>query len=152
MRQTPLKRRTPLKAKPRSGLCECGCGQPTRIAPSSWASRGWIKGEPVRFVSGHNAKARHFGLYDYSIQAGPLLSHCFVHRKTPNSKGYVQVRLDGRLVSAHREMYERIVGPIPPELQLDHLCRNRRCVNPGHLEPVTCKENIVRGHEARRAA
>ena len=50
-----------------------------------------------------------------------------------------------RHVRAHRWAYERLVGPIPEGLQLDHLCRVRVCVNPDHLEPVTNRENIMRG-------
>jgi hypothetical protein len=46
---------------------------------------------------------------------------------------------------AHRVAYEMLVGPIPEGLDLDHLCRNRVCVNPAHLEPVTNHENILRG-------
>lgn len=53
--------------------------------------------------------------------------------------------------SAHRAVYERLRGPIPEGLDLDHLCRNRGCVNPAHMEPVTRSENLRRGYTARRA-
>lgn len=46
---------------------------------------------------------------------------------------------------AHRWGYERFIGPVPPELHMDHLCRNPGCVNPAHLEPVTPGENVLRG-------
>lgn len=50
-----------------------------------------------------------------------------------------------RCVRAHRFSYETFVGPIAVGLQIDHLCRNRLCVNPEHLEPVTQKVNLLRG-------
>lgn len=46
---------------------------------------------------------------------------------------------------AHRVSYEWLVGSVPEDLQLDHLCRVRHCVNPRHLEPVTGRENVIRG-------
>lgn len=59
--------------------------------------------------------------------------------------GYGRVKIDGRAHQAHRWTYQQLVGPIPDGLVLDHLCRNRRCCNPDHVEPVTDAENVRRG-------
>lgn len=53
---------------------------------------------------------------------------------------------------AHRVSYRLFTGPIPGGLQIDHLCRMRCCVNPDHLEAVTCKTNIQRGETGKTAA
>jgi hypothetical protein len=58
---------------------------------------------------------------------------------TKNGYGRIGSRL------AHRVVYELLIGKIPAGLELDHLCRNRRCVNPSHLEPVTHRVNLLRG-------
>lgn len=71
--------------------------------------------------------------------------------------GYGAYYVDGKMRLAHRHAYELLIGAIPPGMQLDHLCRNRSCVNPQHLEPVTDSENkrrspLVAEHMAQRGA
>lgn len=61
------------------------------------------------------------------------------------SVGYGRFKFAGRLGLTHRIAYEVLVGEIPAGLDLDHLCRHRACCNPKHLEPVTHRENTIRG-------
>jgi hypothetical protein len=79
---------------------------------------------------------------------------CWVWARGLDQDGYGQFTVNDRQRRAHRFAYELLVGPIPDGLQLDHLCRNPSCVNPGHLEPVTPRENNLRGETfgARNAA
>ena len=70
---------------------------------------------------------------------------CWIWTTSLNPDGYGRVWFDGKTRSPHRVVYELLVGPIPAGLELDHLCRNRPCVNPAHLEPVTHGENMRRG-------
>lgn len=62
---------------------------------------------------------------------------------------YAKIRVGKTIVYAHRVAYEAFRGPIPEGLEIDHLCRNTRCVNPFHLEPVTHAENLIRGMSVR---
>jgi hypothetical protein len=67
-------------------------------------------------------------------------SGCWLWTAALNRHGYGI--LDGRY--AHRVLYKALVGEVPDDLHLDHLCRVRNCVNPAHLEPVTPRVNVMR--------
>ncbi len=69
-----------------------------------------------------------------------------------DAKGYGRIaRSDGSRVMAHRYAWERANGrPVPDDLEIDHLCRNRACVNPAHLEAVSHLVNMRRGERARK--
>jgi len=75
---------------------------------------------------------------------------CWVWQGALNNKDYGQVSIGGKVRSTHRVAYELLVGPIPDGLHLDHLCRNRPCCNPAHLEPVTNKVNSERSERSGR--
>lgn len=70
---------------------------------------------------------------------------CWLWTAGVDGTGYGQLKVGKRTLKAHRFAYELLVGPVPDGLELDHLCRVRHCVNPGHLEPVTHAENCRRG-------
>jgi len=72
---------------------------------------------------------------------------CWLWTASLNDSGYGQVNPGGRgnPLRAHRVLYEALVGPIPKGMTIDHLCRNRSCVRPDHMEIVTRAENVRRG-------
>lgn len=71
---------------------------------------------------------------------------CWEWPYSKDRHGYGRTRFDGRSQGAHRVVYQLLVGQIPDGLDLDHLCRTPACVNPAHLEPVTRRENLLRGN------
>jgi HNH endonuclease len=71
---------------------------------------------------------------------------CWEWQGYKTDKGYGQLSILNKSYMAHRLIYELFIGSIPDELVIDHLCRNRSCCNPTHLEAVTDRENLLRGN------
>lgn len=122
--------------------CECGCGGETNPAPYTDRNRGWVKGEPLRFIfNHHNRKPQ--------IRHTVAANGCWIYPNVAKGEYGKTWAGDGITVRAHRFYYERFVGPIPGGAELDHLCGDTRCVNPDHLEPVDHMENIRRGQATK---
>lgn len=116
--------------------------------------RWWFHGDPLQtaFIIGDDP-ARFASCIDLD---GPLplldpeLGPCTMWTGKKTYDGYAYFYADHRSTTGHRWAYQRFVGPIPRGLMLDHLCNNRACVRVDHLEPVTNRENVIRGNERRK--
>ena len=108
-----------------------------------------FKGRPEgRFCSKHCANSRPrlggpLARFMRKVQEQP--NGCWLWTGYLSEDGYGIFKLPSGAVKAHRWSFERQVGPIASGLELDHVCRNRACVNPAHLEPVTHQQNMERG-------
>lgn len=130
------------------GYCHCGCGQKTSLARDADKAKGIRRGDPMKYIAGHN---RRLSPHEYLEEEAGFSTPCWMWQRGKFKNGYGATRTPGdrRKKYAHRVFYERAKGPIPEGLDLDHLCRNRACCNPDHLEPVTRQVNARRGMKTR---
>lgn len=111
-----------------------------------WCGKHWKRwqkwGDPLHPGDGRTLPAvdRFLAKVDQAGDDG-----CWLWVAGGDGDGYGTFKNGGRTSKAHRFSYQIFVGPIPDGLDLDHLCRNRACVNPAHLEPVSRRENVLRG-------
>ena len=124
------------------GLCGCGCGETTPLAPYGSAPARWVKGKPIYRAKGHSGRTAVFKW----MAARP--NGCIEWLGATDAAGYGFIRRGSVQLRAHRWTYETVHGPIDDGLVIDHLCRFTACVNPQHLEPVTVAENTRRGESS----
>lgn len=117
--------------------------QPTHSPPRRRLARD---GHQINMY--RNYKERDFLPGRILLSSTPCLDGCWKWNLSLDRDGYGITTIKRVAKRAHKVAYEVFIGPVPEGLVLDHKCRVRHCVNPWHLEPVTNKENVMRGKGA----
>ena len=115
-----------------------GCGRVEQLR------RGWCNKHYLSWWRKHRTTERPSVIERFWSKVD-MDGDCWLWTAGRDTGGYSSFSVKGRRLYGHRFAYEALVGPIPDGLEIDHLCRVRHCVNPGHMEPVTSRENTLRG-------
>lgn len=134
-------------------LCECGCGEPAPIAQYTCRRDGYVKGEPLRFISQHHCRRPLADRFAAKVTPASDLSPngmtgCLLWTGVL-AKGYGHIRDGDKHRKATQVAWKLAGRTIPDGHVLDHLCRRPTCVNVEHLEPVTTAVNVQRGALAK---
>lgn len=125
-----------------SGLCQCGCGETTKVAAYTHSAIGWVKGEHLRYIHGHNGAStltpekRFWNSVDKS-------GDCWLWTAGKNKAGYGIFYARKKHVLAHRYSYELANGPIPEAMKICHHCDHPACVRDSHLFCGTDADNVA---------
>lgn len=146
------------------GYCQCECGGKTKIAERTDKRRGWVEGQPIRFIYGHHQRGPGPGRYQRRPLAegfwekvnrdGPMPSpeavavhpeikgeRCWLFASSKAGKRYGRIYTDGRQVQAHRAAWYLQTGAWP-EPNCLHKCDVRNCVRFSHLFQGTDTDNM----------
>lgn len=113
-----------------------------------------VLGRAARFALrvGHDDFVRFAGCVREEPAPPGVAGVCWIWRRALDRYGYGKFTVGRRVRKAHRWAWAALRGPLKSSQVLDHICRRRACCNPEHLEPITSRQNTLRGLAARRAA